>query len=331
MRQLGIIAAALIFSTSAFQVGSAHAADKVTFVLDWFPSGEVAFPYVGVKEGFFAAENLDVQIDIGRGGADAVTRIASGTDDFGGAALNPLMVAAAEGAIPVKAVMSVFTKQPDAIFTVDGSPVTSIKALGGKTLATATFSSSNPLWPVIAQANGLDPATVKLLKVDDNALGPMLALGKVDAVISWVTSAPNDARLLKASNKALKVIPWSDHGLNGYGWSILASDKIIHDSPDKVARFVRAYLKTVQFYAANPQKVAEDLKAMVPQADLQSNADEAKAAGPLVKNEITDRDGFGAFNPQLLKDTWIWVAKAQNYPLDKVDPEKLVDRSFVKK
>lgn len=330
MCKIGTIGAAILLSTG-LQAGCAQAADKVTFVLDWFPSGEVAFPYVGVKEGFFAAENLDVKIDIGRGGADAVTRIASGTDDFGGAALNPLMVAAAQGPIPVKAVMSVFTKQPDAIFTVEGGPITSIKALAGKTLATATFSSSNPLWPVIARTNGLDPATVKLLKVDDNALGPMLALGKVDAAISWVTSAPNDARLLKESGKKLKVLPWSEYGLDGYGWSIMASDKIVHDSPDEVARFVRAYLKTVQFYAANPDKVAEDLKAMVPQADLQSNADEAKAAGPLVKNEITDRDGFGAFNPQLLMDTWKWVAKAQNLPLDKVDPEKLVDRSFVKR
>jgi NitT/TauT family transport system substrate-binding protein len=330
MRHLAI-AGALIASTSIMGAGLAEAGDKVTFVLDWFPSGEVAFPYVGVKEGFFAAEGIDVQIDIGRGGADAVKRVASGTDDFGGSALNPLMVAAVESPVPVKAVMSVYTKQPDAIFAVEGGPITAIGALNGKTLATATFSSSNPLWPVIARANGLDPDTVKLLKVDDNALGPMLALGKVDAVISWVTSGPNDARLLAEQHKKLRILPWSEHGLTGYGWAILASDKIIKEHPDTVARFVRAYIKTVKFFADNPQKVGEDLKAMVPEADLQSNIDEAKATAPLIKNEITDRDGFGAFDPSLLKETWEWVAKSQNYPLDKIDPEKLVDRSFVKK
>jgi NitT/TauT family transport system substrate-binding protein len=330
MRKLAI-AGALIVSASIMRADLAEAGDKVSFVLDWFPSGEVAFPYVGVKEGFFAAEGIEVQIDIGRGGADAVKRIASGTDDFGASALNPLMVAAVESPVPVKAVMSMYTKQPDAIFTVDGGPITSIAALQGKTLATATFSSSNPLWPVIAKANGLDPETVKLLKVDDNALAPMLALGKVDAVISWVTSKPNDERLLAEQHKKLKILPWSEHGLSGYGYSVLASDKIIKEHPDTVARFVRAFIKTVKFYAENPEKVAEDLKAMVPEADLQSNIEEAKATAPLVKNEITDRDGFGTFDPALLKETWEWVAKSQNYPLDKIDPETLVDRSFVKK
>jgi NitT/TauT family transport system substrate-binding protein len=331
MRKLGAIAGALLVSAGVVYAGDAGAADKVKFVLDWFPSGEVAFPYVGVKEGFFAEEGIEVQIDIGRGGADAVTRVASGTDDFGGAALSPLMVAAVEAPVPVKAIMSVYTKQPDAIFSVEGGPITSIKALSGMTLATATFSSSNSLWPVIARANGLDPDSVKLLKVDNNALAPMLALGKVDAVISWVTSAPNDSRLLKEANKSLKVLPWSTIGLDGYGWAILASDKIIKDHPDTVAKFVRAYVKTVKFFADNPDKVAEDLKAMVPQADLQSNADEAKATAPLIKNEITDRDGVGVFEPELLKKTWVWVAKAQNYPMDKINPESLIDRSFLKK
>jgi NitT/TauT family transport system substrate-binding protein len=330
MRKL-VLAVALIVAASVMRAGSAQANDKVTFVLDWFPSGEVAFPYVGIKEGFFAAEGLDVQIDIGRGGADAVKRIASGTDDFGAAALNPLMVAAVESPVPVKGIMPVFTKQPDAIFADAAGPITTISALAGKTLATATFSSSNPLWPVIAKANGLNPDSVKLLKVDDNALGPMLALGKIDAVISWVTSGPNDARLLAEQHKKLRILPWSKYGLTGYGLSVLASDKIIKEHPDTVARFVRAYIKAVKFYADNPEKVGEDLKAMVPQADLQSNIDEAKAAVPLIKNEITARDGFGVFEPALLKDTWQWVAKSQNYPLDKIDPEQLVDHSFVKK
>ena len=89
---------------------SALGADKVKFLLDWFPSGEVCFPYIGIKEGFFAAEDIDVTVDIGRGGADAVVRVANGADDFGGAALNPLMTAAAESKAPLKAVMSVYTK-----------------------------------------------------------------------------------------------------------------------------------------------------------------------------------------------------------------------------
>jgi NitT/TauT family transport system substrate-binding protein len=96
-------------------------------------------------------------------------------------------------------------------------PIKTIKDLAGRSLATATFSSSNALWPVIARANGLDPDSVKLLKVDNNALGPMLASGRVDATITWVTFGPADARLLKQAGKQLSILPWTAAGLEGYG------------------------------------------------------------------------------------------------------------------
>jgi NitT/TauT family transport system substrate-binding protein len=335
---MSIRPATLIFAAGAFVLqaafsafGAEKATEKVTFLLDWFPSGELCFPYVGVKEGFFAAEGLDVTIDIGRGGADAVTRIATGADDFGGAALNQLMTAATESRIPVKAVMSVYTKQPDAIFTVQGSPITSIKSLAGRSLATATFSSSNSIWPVIAKANGLDPSSVNLLKVDNNALGPMLATAKIDATITWVTSIPEYGRLLKSSGKQLSVLPWSNYGLEGYSWSVLASDKMIKERPETVRRFVRAFIKAVEFTANNPDKAGQDLHDLVPGADLVSNTEEIYATVPLLRNEVTSKFGIGTFDPAWLQKTWKWVADAQGYPPNKIDPEALVDRSFLPK
>ena len=80
--------------------------------------------------------------------------------------------------------------QPDAIFATEGSGITTLKDLEGKKIATATFSSSNVTWPLIVKANGVDPAKVKLLKVDPGALAPMLAAGQVDATINWSTVAP---------------------------------------------------------------------------------------------------------------------------------------------
>lgn len=324
--RLTAVATALMLGASA---APALAADHVTFVLDWFPSGEVAFPYIGVQEGFFKAAGLDVTIEIGRGGADAVTRVATGADDFGGAALNPLMAATVESPVPEKAVLSVYSKQPDAIITSTTSGISSIKDLAGKTVATATFSSSNPLWPIIAKANGLDPDSVKLLKVDSNALAPMLAAGRVDAVISWITSGPADGTLLKEAGKQIKILPWSQYGLNGYGWSILASDTIIKTKPDVVRRFVQAYQKCIDFYLTQPKKSAEDLHAMVPDASVDTAEDEVRAAYPLIKNDITAKYGMGTFDKDLLQQTWVWVAKAQGFAVDKVDPESLVDRSFV--
>ena len=52
---------------------SSFATDKVTFQLDWLPGGDKAPVYVGVQQGFFAEQDLDVTILGGKGSTDAIT------------------------------------------------------------------------------------------------------------------------------------------------------------------------------------------------------------------------------------------------------------------
>nr|WP_249780659.1 ABC transporter substrate-binding protein [Bradyrhizobium sp. dw_78] len=309
---------------------AAKADDRVKFVLDWFPAGYIGFAHVGIKEGFFKQEGLDVTIDIGRGGSDAVARVAAGTDDFGAASLSSVMNAAANAPVPAKAVLAIYSKSPDAIVARVGTGIDSIKDLDKKTLATATFSGSNQVWPVMAKNNGLDPDNVKFLKVDNNALGPMLAASKVDAVISWVTSVPLYSKLAAESGVKLKAIPWSEFGLSGYNWSLLASEKIIKERPEVAKKFVSAFKKSVEFALAHPEQAGKDVHELAPDTDAETNTIEIEAMKPLVDNEISKRTGFGAFDPKLVADTWKWVALSQGYPENKIDPESVIDRSLLK-
>ena len=310
---------------------AAFAADKVIYQLDWLPSGEETFPYVAQKEGYFAAENLDVEIRIGRGTTDVLAKMATGNAEFGSGGLGALMQAAAQGPMPVKAVLSIFNKQPDAIFTYEGSGIKTIKGLAGKTVVTATFTSSNALWPVIASINGLDVSRVKLIKTDPTATAAMVATGKADALINWVTSGGEIEAVLKDAGKKTVVLPWSEFGLDGYGLSLFASNAEIADHPDVVARFVAACEKGIRFSIAHPEAAAKDLKAAVPLVDLDPAVVEVKTTIPVTKNEISGKFGMGTFAPVLVRDTWQWIAKSQSYPLDKLDPEKVVNRSFVPK
>jgi NitT/TauT family transport system substrate-binding protein len=327
-RQFFGAVAAVIFVMNGV---SASANEKVKFVLDWFPGGYICFTHVGIKEGFFAAEGLDVTIDIGRGGSDAVTRVSTGVDDFGSASLGSLMNAAAGASLPAKAVLAVYSKSPDSIITKVGSGIETFKDLQGKTLATATFSGSNQVWPIMAKNNGLDPDKVKFLKVDNSALGPMLAAGNADAVISWIVSAPLYTKLIEPTGEKLKLIVWSDFGLAGYNWSLIASDKIIKERPDTVARFVRAFKKSVEFAMDNPDKAGADLHELATDTETVTNIVEINATKPLIDNEISKRTGLGVFDPALVQESWKWVALSQGYPIDKIDPQSVVDRSFVGK
>ncbi len=59
------------------------AADKVSFQLDWLPGGDKAPVYVGLQQGFFAEQGLDVKVAQGRGSHDAITKLATGNADIG--------------------------------------------------------------------------------------------------------------------------------------------------------------------------------------------------------------------------------------------------------
>jgi NitT/TauT family transport system substrate-binding protein len=156
----------------------------------------------------------------------------------------------------------------------------------------------------------------------------MLASGRVDATINWVTVAPSTEAVLKQTGKTLAIIPWSNFGLDGYGLSVFASEKVIKEKPEMVARFARAMLKATNFSVSDPAAAGEAVHAAAPTLEASVAADAFRASIPLIKNDISAKDGEGAFDPALLRKTWLWVARAQNYPESKLDPEKLVDRSF---
>jgi NitT/TauT family transport system substrate-binding protein len=324
------VLSAMTVATALMASATASAADKVNFMTSWIPTGDEAYPYVGVQEGYFAAEGIEVTIMVGRGSIDGITKVTAGIADFCDLAIGALMGAAAEnGSVPLKGVLSVYSKQPDAIFTSKTSGITSIKDLAGHTVVTAPFTASNVIWPAFVALNGVDPEKITLLKSDPNTLAPMLATGKVDATIDWVTDTVRYTKFLKQAGKDVVIIPWTKYGLEGYGLSLAASDRLTKGNPQLVTRFVRAYKKAVEFMIADPAKSAKDLKAMIPAADLESDTAEIALIHDLMKNEITDKYGIGTFDPTWLHKTWEWVAKAQNYPLDKVDPETVVDRSFM--
>jgi NitT/TauT family transport system substrate-binding protein len=321
-----LTAAALVVTTT-----TAHAVDQVTFLLDWIPSGEEPYPYVAQKEGFFKDEGLEVTVRVGRGSTDTITKLGTGTAEFGAGAIGALMGAVAQNNVPVKGILSIYCKQPDAIFTVKGTGITTLKDLTGHTVATAPFTASNVIWPVFAKANGLDLTKITLFKADPNTLFGMLATGKTDATISWVTNKASAERVLTQGGKQLVILPWSDYGLEGYGLSLFATDKVIKEQPQLVARFLRAYTKAINFTFANPEAAAKDNHELIPDISAEDGLAEWKNAAPLIKNEVSEKYGMWTFNPELLKKTWEWVAKAQDYPLDKIDPVSTVDRSFIPK
>ena len=308
--------------------GSSLAADKVTFQLDWLPGGDKAPVFVGVQQGFFAEEDLDVTILGGKGSTDAITKVATGTADIGYADIVALMVAKANDNVPVKAIYSLFNKAPYAFFVLDDSGVKSVKDVSGKTIVTSPFTSANVFLPIMLKKNGIDENSVKVLKADPGALNPMLITGQSDVMISWMTDRVKNTEQAEQAGKKLNVLPWYDAGLDFYSASVIASDKFMSENPDVVKRFVKAYAKAVEYTWAHPEESGTAIHKMVPDVDANQASDTIKSIRSLVMNEVSERDGVGVFTPARLNETWKWTAEAQGLDLGKFDPETAISRQF---
>jgi len=324
-----ILKAACLISALLASTAAARAEDHISWLNDWLPAGDNAPIYYGVASGIFRDAGIDVSIDNAKGSSDAITRVAAGSADVTSSGLPALLQAAAEGPVPVRAVMSIYNTAPDAFVTTAASGITSVADLKGKTIATATFSSSNVLLPLVLEKNGLSPEDVKVQKVDPGALGPMLALGKVDAAIAWTPTAMGIGDQLASAGKTMTLLPWSQYGLDSYGASVLASDKLIKSNPELLKRFVAAYIKAEKAAAADPEAAVAALKQAVPEIDAALAVKQLKAALALILNDISASDGLGAITPARLDATWSVVATAQGLAKDALDPETVVDRDFL--
>lgn len=313
----------------ALMAGLSQAADEVTFQLDWLPGGDKAPVYVGLEKGFFEEEGLDVSVSQGRGSSDAMTKLATRQADIGLSDITALLAARAEQQIPIKGVYSVFSEAPHAFYTLEGSGIDEVSDVAGKTIATSPFTSSNLFLPLLLELNDVDEESIKLIKSDPGALGPMLLTGRTDVVISWVTDYERYAANAREAGKTLKVMPWYEAGLESYATTVIASERFLEERPDVARRFVKAYARAMEYTWENPQEAAEAVHAVVPEVDVAMAADTIRSIRPLVYNAASEAHGVGAFDPERLAATWQWTAKAQELDPAMLDPEEAVDRSFM--
>ena len=307
----------------------ALSAEKIVFQLDWLPGGDKAPIYVCIHEGFCQTAGLDVSLASGRGSTEAISRLAAGSSDVGVSDIGALMAAKAKEGVKVTAILSVFNKGPHAFYVLKDGPIKAVADVKGKSIATSPFTSSNVYLPLVLKDQNIAESDVKLIKADPGALGPMLMTGNVDGIIAWMTDFTRYTNQAKSAGKEIVALPWSAAGLELYSASLLASDDFLAKRPEVARRFVEAYKQSTEFAKANPEKAAAAVTAMVPELKSEDVQGSLKDTMPLMYNEVSDKDGFGVFEPQRLAETWKRVSAAQGIDPGKLDPETSVNRTFL--
>jgi NitT/TauT family transport system substrate-binding protein len=262
----------------------AQAADKIIFVTDFGYNGRHAYYFVALEKGYYAKQNLDVQIVRGQGSADAVKQVAAGTAQIGFADAGAVILGRGNDQIPVKMVAVVYAKPPHAIYVLKDSGISKPKDLEGKKLADTAFSAVPKLFDAYAKAANIDPGKVTWLVATSDALPGMLSTGRADGIGQFIVGEPLLAK--SAAPKRVLALSYADAGLDLYGNGIIASDALIKSNPDLVRRFASATMQGLKDAIADPQSAGAIMNKHHREVDADIAAGETKIVGTLTQQPL---------------------------------------------
>lgn len=172
------------------------AAETVKVAVPQRGAWDTSFTELGVQQGFFKDEGLDVQVTYTEGGSSNEQAIISGSVDIGVATGFLGMIAAYVKGAPVRIISPEATGSPDIFWYVKAeSPIKTMRDLHGKTVAFSNpGSSSNLILLTLLKEAGVTDAKLVPVGAPPNGI-PQVMTGQIDA--SWSTP-PTGLKELKA-------------------------------------------------------------------------------------------------------------------------------------
>ncbi|MEU4215816.1 ABC transporter substrate-binding protein [Actinoplanes sp. NPDC026623] len=290
--------------------GSTSASGTTEVKVGVIPIVDVAPIYLGLKQGFFAAEGLEVTLETAQGGAAIVPGVVSGQYQFGFSNTTSLLLAESKG-LPLKAVSSGVAstgtpgKDFGAVIVKADSPIRTAADLAGKRVAVNTLKNINTttINKVVRDA-GADPSTIKYVELAFPDIVPAIAKGDVDAgqvVEPFLTIATGQGDRQVVSNYA-----GTDPDLTVAMY--FTSQSYAAQNPKAVSGFTAAMAKSMAYATAHPDearaalttytkidpKVQQDLilprwPATVDRDSVQLLADLAKQDGLITEQPDLDK------------------------------------------
>lgn len=267
-------------------------ADDVTLTLNWYPYGEHAALYYGVKQGIFAKYGINLSIQPGSGSGPTITAVGAGQSQFGWADTASLLVAVGKGE-PVKSLGVYLQSTPASVQYFASKHITSPSQLKGLTIAGTAGDALSKTFPLFLKLNGLSQSDVTIQNTN--------AAGKLSAVISGQTAAllgnANDQgpTIADKTGQPMAAMRFSDHGLNYYSDGLITSDSELASDPGLVKRMVEAVSASWTAAAADPQAAAGAMAGVSPEEPPTSVLlTEFKLTLTLLHTAATEKDAPGA-------------------------------------
>ncbi|UFN48174.1 ABC transporter substrate-binding protein [Roseomonas sp. OT10] len=240
---------------------TAWAAEKATYLLPAPPFLPAFSPFqIAQKQGYYAAEGVELTFQAGRGGADVAKQVGLGNAEIGGGVGDTSMIVRAQG-LPVRAVALLGHRPIFQVAIRKAAGIRDIAGLKGKKIGVIAFQDTSfyALLGTLA-ALGLKRNDVQIQAVGAAGMTQLMISGDLDAIMA----TPEWGITIEDANVPLDYHP-IDQLFPAMAQAILTSDKLISERPALVRGVVRGTLKAIRDVIADPAAATRVYVSAVPQ------------------------------------------------------------------
>jgi NitT/TauT family transport system substrate-binding protein len=247
---------------------------KVNVLLDFSLDGTMAALLYGIDQGYFKDEAIDLTVTPSTGSNVALPEIDSKKVDFAFINMSSIIQDNVQNKASLVGVTTWENYSSFAIVSL--KPINSLSDLVGKNFGTVAFSSGRQNFPLVLQANGVDPSKVPIKLLDFSVLYQALFNGQIDTAETGLPGSGDTLRVqAQKLGKTVYMYPFSKWGFVDYNKVLVTRKDVIDSNADLVARMVRATNKSMAQGLAN--LTSDDVATIMTKANPQSDPAASKA------------------------------------------------------
>ena len=308
MKKSFALAAALLVCATA----PALAQEKATLRLNWLIYGFHTPFHLGVENGYYKAEGIDLEIGEGKGSASTVQVTGAKGDTFGLSDGASIINGITKGA-PIMAVMGIMNSTPFAVILREDANVKTPKDLEGKTIAATAGEAGLTIMPALIKANKLNEAKINFLRVDGATKLVATLEKRADGMLG---GSENQPFILEQRGLKTTVLNYADFGVNTMGLAIHVHQDTLKAKPKLVEGFIKATQKAFADAEKNPAAaIAAGLKVK-PDMDKEMALKQLNAGLKLVRSRSAPAAPIGQMQAGDWEQTLSLMAEYQELKTD---------------
>ena len=225
------------------------AKDKMTLLLDWFINPDHGPIIIAREKGYFADQNLEIEIIAPADPSAPPKLVAAGQADLAVSYQPQLHLQLTQG-LPLIRVGTLVATPLNCLLVLENGPINTPQNLSGKKIGFSVAGVEEILLSAILEKYGVKLEDVELVNVNFS-LSPSLMSGQVDAVIGAFRNF--ELNQMKLENVPGKCFFLEEEGVPPYDELIYVANSKNIDK-EKIRKFLKATELATQFIINNPEE-----------------------------------------------------------------------------